>query len=93
MIVLQVKEAVAQVRERRPDILVEGPIQYDAAVDPGIAAIKIKVGRGIIETSWHNSPQQPSAVEQGGGSGFGVYFMRLWLPCRATVRWPARRMC
>lgn len=40
----QVKEAVAQVRERRPELLVEGPIQYDAAVDPAIAAVKIKVG-------------------------------------------------
>lgn len=38
------KEAVALVREKRPELLVEGPLQYDAAVDPAIAAVKIKVG-------------------------------------------------
>ena len=29
------------VRERRPDLMVEGPIQYDAAVDAGVAALKL----------------------------------------------------
>lgn len=29
------------VRERRPDLLVDGPIQYDAAVDPGVAQTKL----------------------------------------------------
>src|ERR671914_1859637 len=29
------RSATAIVRERRPDLKVEGPIQYDAAVDPG----------------------------------------------------------
>ncbi len=28
-------------RERRPDLKIEGPIQYDAAVDPGVAAAKL----------------------------------------------------
>ncbi|WP_055591091.1 phosphate acetyltransferase [Peterkaempfera griseoplana] len=37
----KVREATALVRERRPDLLVEGPIQYDAAVDPGVAATKL----------------------------------------------------
>ncbi len=36
----KVREATRLVRERRPDILVEGPIQYDAAVVPSVAASK-----------------------------------------------------
>lgn len=38
----QVKEAVRLVRQDRPDLAVEGPIQYDAAVDPVVAAVKVK---------------------------------------------------
>ena len=37
----RVREATALVRERRPDLLVEGPLQYDAAVDPVVAATKL----------------------------------------------------
>ena len=36
-----VREATEAVRERRPDLLVEGPIQYDAAVGAGVAALKM----------------------------------------------------
>ena len=36
----KVRAATAIVRERRPDLLVEGPIQYDAAVDASVAATK-----------------------------------------------------
>jgi phosphate acetyltransferase len=36
----KVREATRLVRERRPDLLVEGPIQYDAAVDRTVAAAK-----------------------------------------------------
>jgi phosphate acetyltransferase len=32
---------VDKVRERRPDLQVEGPIQYDAAVDPSVALTKM----------------------------------------------------
>ncbi|MCW3027998.1 MAG: phosphotransacetylase [Solirubrobacterales bacterium] len=35
-----VRRATAIARERRPDLLVEGPIQYDAAVDPQVARLK-----------------------------------------------------
>ncbi|MDO5740805.1 MAG: phosphate acetyltransferase [Ornithinimicrobium sp.] len=38
----KVRAATALVRERQPDLLVEGPIQYDAAVDPSVAATKLK---------------------------------------------------
>ncbi|MDI2098825.1 phosphate acetyltransferase [Ruicaihuangia caeni] len=37
----KVRAATALVRERRPDLLVEGPIQYDAAADPEVAAKKM----------------------------------------------------
>ncbi|GAA3441761.1 phosphate acetyltransferase [Planomonospora venezuelensis] len=37
----KVREATAMVAERAPELLVEGPIQYDAAVDPRVAAAKL----------------------------------------------------
>ncbi|MFC5380223.1 phosphate acetyltransferase [Aquipuribacter nitratireducens] len=37
----RVRTATALVRERRPELLVEGPLQYDAAVDPAVAATKL----------------------------------------------------
>ncbi|TDC37292.1 phosphate acetyltransferase [Micromonospora sp. KC213] len=37
----KVAAATKLVRERRPDLLVEGPIQYDAAIDPQVAATKL----------------------------------------------------
>ena len=37
----RVRLATALVRERRPDLRIEGPIQYDAAVDASVAALKL----------------------------------------------------
>ncbi len=37
----KVREATTLVHERAPDLLVEGPIQYDAAVDASVAASKL----------------------------------------------------
>jgi phosphate acetyltransferase len=37
----KVRQATAIVKQLRPDILVDGPIQYDAAIDPGVARIKL----------------------------------------------------
>jgi phosphate acetyltransferase len=37
----KVRKATALVRERRPDLSVEGPIQYDAAVDASVAQTKL----------------------------------------------------
>lgn len=37
----KVAAATALVKQMRPDLLVEGPIQYDAAVDPVIAKQKV----------------------------------------------------
>jgi phosphate acetyltransferase len=36
-----VREATERVKEKQPDLKVEGPIQYDAAVDPEVGAKKI----------------------------------------------------
>jgi phosphate acetyltransferase len=36
-----VREATDAVRERRPELMVEGPIQYDAAIDASVAALKM----------------------------------------------------
>ncbi|MGW2086624.1 phosphate acetyltransferase [Streptomyces sp. NPDC001880] len=37
----KVREATDRVRASRPDLRIEGPIQYDAAVDPSVAATKL----------------------------------------------------
>ena len=37
----KVREATALVRAKMPDILIEGPIQYDAAIDPEVASTKM----------------------------------------------------
>ncbi|WP_045226581.1 phosphate acetyltransferase [Methyloterricola oryzae] len=36
----KVRAATALVRQRRPDLLVEGPLQYDAAIDADVAKLK-----------------------------------------------------
>ncbi|MCB9137170.1 MAG: phosphate acetyltransferase [Caldilineaceae bacterium] len=41
----RVRTATKLAQERRPDLLIEGPIQYDAAVDPGVAAKKMPGSR------------------------------------------------
>ncbi|MFB4289406.1 phosphate acetyltransferase [Nonomuraea sp. ATR24] len=41
----KVRAATELVRERRPDLPVEGPIQYDAAVDPAVARAKMPDSR------------------------------------------------
>ncbi len=35
-------EAVKIAQEKRPDLKLEGPLQYDAAVDPNVARTKVK---------------------------------------------------
>ncbi|MDA2812075.1 phosphate acetyltransferase [Nocardiopsis sp. RSe5-2] len=37
----KVRRATELVRERAPELAVEGPIQYDAAIDPGVARTKL----------------------------------------------------
>ncbi len=42
----KVREATELVRSRDPHLLVEGPIQYDAAVEPSVAATKMRDSAG-----------------------------------------------
>jgi phosphate acetyltransferase len=37
----KVREATGLAREKRPDLLIEGPIQYDAAIEPTVAKTKM----------------------------------------------------
>jgi phosphate acetyltransferase len=37
----RIRHATKIARERRPDLLIEGPIQYDAAIDPVVARTKL----------------------------------------------------
>jgi phosphate acetyltransferase len=37
----KVREATELAKSKRPDLLIEGPIQYDAAVDSDVARIKL----------------------------------------------------
>ena len=37
----KVREATKMVRKKRPNLLVEGPIQYDAAIEPNVAKTKL----------------------------------------------------
>jgi phosphate acetyltransferase len=37
----RVREATGMARDRRPDLKIEGPIQYDASVDPTVAESKL----------------------------------------------------
>jgi phosphate acetyltransferase len=41
LVVEKVRAATALVAEREPDLLLEGPIQYDAAIDPAVARTKL----------------------------------------------------
>ncbi len=41
----KVREATKIVKQRRPDLLVDGPIQYDAAIDPVVAKTKMPNSR------------------------------------------------
>ncbi len=43
--VQKVKEATAIIKKAHPELLVEGPIQYDAAIDPSVAAKKLPESR------------------------------------------------
>ncbi len=37
----KVREAARMAKERRPDLKIEGPLQYDAAIDAGVAKLKL----------------------------------------------------
>jgi hypothetical protein len=45
--VQKVTDAVQLIKEARPDLMVEGPLQYDAAIDPAVASVKIKTASQV----------------------------------------------
>jgi len=51
----KVREATQRVRSLRPDLLVEGPIQYDAAVDPSVAQVSCPGARSRSSHGLHLS--------------------------------------
>ena len=58
----KVREATALVRERAPELLIEGPIQYDAAVDPHVAATKLRTARSPAGPRCSSSPTSTRAA-------------------------------
>ena len=45
--VQKVADAVKIVKDLQPDLMVEGPIQYDAAIDPAVAKVKVKAASDV----------------------------------------------
>ena len=70
----KVRQATALVRERNPELLVEGPIQYDAAIEPSVAASKLPdsdvAGRATVfifpDLNTGNNPYK--AVQRSAGA-------------------------
>ncbi len=68
------REATRLVSERRPNLPVEGPIQYDAAVDAGVAARKLPAsavaGRAtvLIFPDLHTGNIAYKAVQRSAGA-------------------------
>ena len=70
----RVRAATARVRARRPDLPVEGPIQYDAAVDAAVARTKIPgsdvAGRAtvLVFPDLNSGNNAYKAVQRSGGA-------------------------
>ncbi|RSN11574.1 phosphate acetyltransferase [Nonomuraea sp. WAC 01424] len=71
----KVRAATELVRERRPDLQVEGPIQYDAAVDPSVARVKMPgsqvAGRAtvFVVPDLNTGNNLYKAVQRSAGAG------------------------
>jgi hypothetical protein len=86
--VQKVTEAVALVKQKRPGLKVEGPIQYDAAIDPAVAAVKIKGGSDVAgkvrPSQPHGKGPGPGGRRRGAGQSLAVAGRgrRLWSELR-----------
>jgi phosphate acetyltransferase len=91
--VKKVAEATALVRERAPELLVAGPIQYDAAVDPGVGAAKMPgsdvAGRAtvLIFPDLNTGNNTYKAVQRSAGAlAIGPILQGLRLPVNDLSR-------
>ena len=89
----KVKEATSLVRERRSDLPVEGPIQYDAAVVPAVAASKLPgsdvAGRAtvLIFPDLNTGNNTYKAVQRSAGAlAIGPVLQGLRLPVNDLSR-------
>ena len=91
--VKKVAEATELVRERAPELLVAGPIQYDAAVDPGVGASKLPgsdvAGRAtvLIFPDLNTGNNTYKAVQRSAGAlAIGPILQGLRLPVNDLSR-------
>ncbi|MAT62078.1 MAG: phosphate acetyltransferase [Micrococcales bacterium] len=89
----KVTQATAMVREREPSLLVEGPIQFDAAVDPQVARAKLPgsevAGRAtvLIFPDLNTGNNTYKAVQRSGGAmAVGPVLQGLRLPVNDLSR-------
>ena len=89
----KVAAATALVRQRRPDLPVAGPIQYDAAVDPTVAATKLPgnpvAGRAtvLIFPDLNTGNNTYKAVQRSAGAvAVGPVLQGLWRPVNDLSR-------
>ena len=71
------------VRQDRPDLAVEGPIQYDAAVDPVVAAAKIKGESAVAGIA-------NVCIFPDLNTGNNTYKVRAARSCPLTTQWSTR---
>ncbi|MFN8126357.1 MAG: phosphate acetyltransferase [Candidatus Nanopelagicales bacterium] len=91
--VLKVSQATQMVRERAPELPVEGPIQFDAAVDPSVAAKKLPgsavAGRAtvLIFPDLNTGNNTYKAVQRSAGAvAIGPILQGLRLPVNDLSR-------
>lgn len=89
----KVREATRIARQLRPDLKIEGPIQYDAAVDPTVAALKMPgsdvAGRAtvFIFPDLNTGNNTYKAVQRSAGAGaFGPVLQGLKKPVNDLSR-------
>ncbi|MEI2777203.1 MAG: phosphate acyltransferase [Tetrasphaera sp.] len=94
----KVRAATELVRERAPELPVEGPIQYDAAVDPDVAASKLKgspvAGRATVFVfpDLNTGNNTYKAVQRSAGARRDRPGAAGSAPSRSTTS-PAARSC